>query len=262
LEWTINEYQQPKINLKDVTFIIPIKYDHKDRIENLTTTLKFITDNFETNIIIGEQGGEKFKNINNVRYIHFNMDEFHRTKMINDMVKVCLTPIFINWDADVLVNSKGILDAVNKIRVFESDFVYPYNHDFIRIGRIWIDKLNSDPKLISTLTGFEEDMKYDGKFSVGGAIVCNKKSFIEAGMENENFISHAPEDRERYCRFIKLGFKVDSTSNKLFHINHYVGLDSKHNNDHVITNRSELRRIKDMDKEQLIEYISKWAWKN
>ena len=58
-EWKIfNDYQ---IDLSDTTFIIPVFYDHNDRMQNIMLTLAFLNTHFKTNIIIGEQGGNEFE---------------------------------------------------------------------------------------------------------------------------------------------------------------------------------------------------------
>lgn len=80
------------IDISDVTFIIPVSYDHQDRKDNLKIILKFLSK-FSTNIIIGEQGGEYFKSFSNtthsIKYIKFTYKEFHRTKMLNRMNRNC-----------------------------------------------------------------------------------------------------------------------------------------------------------------------------
>jgi len=43
-------------DLNDTTFIIPIKIDCEDRINNFNINLKYLNFNFKTNVIIYEQG--------------------------------------------------------------------------------------------------------------------------------------------------------------------------------------------------------------
>ena len=52
-----------KIDLKDATFIIPIRIESTDRLRNVITTTAFLLENFDTNIIIKEVDSESvFKN--------------------------------------------------------------------------------------------------------------------------------------------------------------------------------------------------------
>ena len=41
-------------DLKDTTFIIPIRIESEDRLRNVITTTCFLLDNFNTNILIRE----------------------------------------------------------------------------------------------------------------------------------------------------------------------------------------------------------------
>lgn len=47
-----------KIDLKDATFIIPIRIESTDRLRNVITTMAFLLENFDTNIIIKEVDDE------------------------------------------------------------------------------------------------------------------------------------------------------------------------------------------------------------
>ena len=96
--------------------------------------------------------------------------------------------------------------------------------------------------------------------SVGGCYGFNKKKFIEAGMENEEYERFGYEDRERHERFKILGYKIYRSSNPLYHLSHFRGKDSQIINPHTPINRSRLRKISGMSKEELLVYISKWEW--
>jgi hypothetical protein len=84
---------------------------------------------------------------------------------------------------------------------------------------------------------------------------------LSIGGENENFISHAPEDVERKYRIDMLGLKWTRIPGCLYHMDHYMGVDSTHKNDYELINRSELNRVKSMNAEQLRKYVDGWAWK-
>jgi hypothetical protein len=47
-----------KIDLKEATFIIPIRIESSDRLRNVITTTAFLLENFDTNIIIKEVDSE------------------------------------------------------------------------------------------------------------------------------------------------------------------------------------------------------------
>ena len=88
----------------------------------------------------------------------------------------------------------------------------------------------------------------------------NKKSFISAGMENENYISYGPEDWERPIRFQTLGFKIERLDGNLYHINHWNGKNSSEDNPYYHHNNQEFEKIKKMNKQELQEYIKMWKW--
>jgi len=47
-----------KIDLKEATFIIPIRIESQDRLRNVITTTAFLLENFDTNITIKEVDSE------------------------------------------------------------------------------------------------------------------------------------------------------------------------------------------------------------
>ena len=47
-----------RYNLKDTTFVIPFKLDSGDRVENIKLIVSYIFRNFDTNILIAEEGNK------------------------------------------------------------------------------------------------------------------------------------------------------------------------------------------------------------
>jgi len=262
-EWTV--HKDFKTNLNDVTFIIPVKYDHTDRRENLKITLDFLRKSFDTNIILGEQGGKFFKDTPGVKYVNFPYEEFHRTKMLNRMTELAFTPYVINWDADILLSPFQVIKMVEMLKG-DYDFVYPYDGRFLRVGE---GTYGRDPKLIEKAksgdVGVFSGYKFVGENdkSVGGVIGYKKSVFIDAGMENENFIAYAPEDVERFERFTKLGFNVGRVEGALYHLNHFTGPDSSVKNPHWKEGVNELEKIRilhESSESDLIDYVQSWPW--
>ena len=79
-----------KFDLKDTTFIIPVRIDSIIRLENLLLTLENLESNFDTNIVIVEadyyhNGILKQLISDNVshRFIEDKDPIFHRTKHLN-----------------------------------------------------------------------------------------------------------------------------------------------------------------------------------
>lgn len=250
------------IDLSDVTFTIPVAFDHPDRKQNLDLCVCMLQHHFITNIIIGEQGSTKFEYMKeHCTYIQFQtMVWFHRTKMLNDMARFAETPIVANWDADVMVSPLQLWATVDKIRN-GADVCYPYKWAFARIPRKpWFKEFERRMDI-----GIVGDTKFNGMnngdvTSVGGAVLFNKKSFFEGGGENENFISFGPEDAEREYRFRKLSYLIERTLGPIYHINHWVGNNSSNRHPHVNQNRNEWQKISTMTINQLQQYVKTWKW--
>jgi Glycosyl transferase family 11/N-terminal domain of galactosyltransferase len=240
-DW-ISHSAEEKIDLLDTTFVIPYMKDSNDREENLNLTRNIIFNSFETNVsLIDIPSGELF----------------HRTKMINRGVNKSTTPICVNYDCDVILPPMQLLLAVIKIREGK-DVMYPYGGNFIKLNRYsWYARIKSCLD-IGVLASSHQ--KSSDKISVGGCVVFNKESFIKVGMENENFISFGPEDKERFIRFLKLGLDVDRVQGNLYHINHYTGHNSNAGNPNYLKNVAEYRKVKEMSDEELVEYVKTWSW--
>ena len=102
-------------------------------------------------------------------------------------------------------------------------------------------------------------MKCDSD-SVGGAVFCNARDFVDAGMENEKFVSWGCEDFERYERISKLGYSIRRVDGILYHLSHKRNLNNGPKNPYFKKNEAEYLKVKNMNRSQLIEYISTWEW--
>ncbi|MEO6566214.1 MAG: alpha-1,2-fucosyltransferase [Casimicrobiaceae bacterium] len=260
--WIEHKKGSYKIDLTDLTFTIPVYMDHTNRRENLELILCMLQQSFDSNYIISEWNGSNFQHMDKwAKYVKFNGRNFHRTKMLNDMSGLAKTPFIANWDADVIVPPAQLWLAVEELRR-GADMVYPYDGRFGRMPRPqWFGQLQEslDIGIIkgSKLKGMEEDHN-----SVGGAVLWNKDSFIDGGMENENFISFGPEDCERHDRFKMLGYDIRRTGGALFHINHFVGPNSSPDNPFFRHNNDEIDKVRAMTRQELQSYIDTWSWRN
>jgi hypothetical protein len=253
-----------KINLSDVLFTIPVRYDHHDRKENLDLSIRFLQSYFNTNIHVSEMDDySKFDYVKEkgVEYTFYKLTRsFERTRMLNDMARNSTCPIIVNWDCDVFMDPKQILDAVNKIRSGEASGIYPYDGRFFRCIR---DKFYDQLRRTLSCEIFKGNSfpkhQWDVK-SFGGAVIWNREDFIKGGMENEFMVHYGPEDFERYHRFNKLGFKIDRIEGPLFHIDHNIENNGSQGHDHRKENDQEFVKVKGMSPEDLRAYVSTWPW--
>lgn len=260
-----------KYDLTDATFIVPIKLESDDRLRNIITTICYIISNFDTNIIIHEVDSKSIfldqalPQISefldgDVKCIDHFFEEsysssFHRQKILNDMLMKSKTKVVINYDCDILLPKESYINAYNLIINNESDVVYPYGD-----GQ-WQYQVFADDELVTNFLVNDFDFQllreksktYMSKF--GFVQFFNRNVYIEGGMENENFVAYAPEDVERYYRFMTLGYRVNRIDDWVYHLEHKRTPNSWINNPHMENNNNEWEKIKKMSSEELSHYI-------
>jgi len=259
-----------KYDLKEATFIIPIRIESSDRLRNVITTTAYLLENFDTNIIIKEVDSESiFENealpilkdildVNvSVNHIFEKSDEplFHRQKVLNEMIMEADTEIVINYDCDVLLPLNSYHEAYQSILHHTYDVIYPYGQGMYQY------QVRATDEIVSHFlqTG---DFDYLEKHSnlhtsdFGWVQFFNRQVYIDGGMENENFKAYAPEDKERFYRFTTLGYNVGRINNYVYHLEHSRGENSWFNNPYMNLNIEEWDKIQSMKKNELIEYYS------
>ncbi len=252
------------IDFKDVTFIVPIRFDSEDRRRNFKTSMDYILRNFKTNIIIldsDKQPNEEFvKGVSkDIKYLfEKNNDKlFHRTRLLNDMTKLCQTDIIVNYDVDVVFPINQYVEARKRIKE-GSTMCFPYGGKFYDIPVKFFNHVTGN-----TLTDIPlNQCTLFNPNSVGGAFFFHKDRYGEIGWENENFVSWGHEDWERIVRVENMGHKLCRTDGILYHLTHSRTSNSNDKNPYYEFNGQEYRKIKSMDKEKLEKYIKKWSWIN
>jgi len=250
------------IDFKDVTFIIPIRFDSEDRKRNFKITINFLEKTFDTNIIVLES--DKDSNEEFVRTVSsklnyvFEKSEnnlFHRTKLLNVMTKMSETNIVVNYDIDVVFKPDQYL-ACREILKNGFNFVFPYSGKFYDIKPSFFEKVESsdfDSIDLNLCTLFNPN-------SFGGALFFNKDVYQSIGLENENFISWGHEDWERIGRIQKMGHQIARVNGVLYHLTHKRSINSSDSNPKYHSNGKEYEKVMSMTKETLQEYINTWNW--
>lgn len=243
-------------DLLDVTFIIPFGCDSPERTENLRATLKYLCDNFATNILVIEDIGSTPsdfrvhpKSIVQHYKMQFRADGvFHRTRIINEGIKMSGTPYICIYDTDVIFDRTAPDLAAQWLRDGYA-MVFCYDGVMVDINR----ELYLKNGTIKEHHSYAVD-------SVGGAVFLNKDAYKQSGYENENLISHAPEDAERFSRMTKLGYHYGRIRGKCYHLPHPRGKNSSPTHEFVAQNMAEYEKIKNMSRKELEEYILTWGW--
>lgn len=264
-----------KIDLKDVTFIIPIRLTDNDRVLNLITNLTYLNKYFNTNIIVKEYDSEAkadkiVLNFTDVLYIFERCEQdapFHRTRLLNDMLAVSKTDITVNHDMDIILTTDTALKAKDMIKNEKFDVVYPYDkgtHECREISKtnLYYSEFikNTELKILNKIAAEDQGVKpYGNAYMCGGCIWFNTAAYKAGGGENELFIDWGPEDRERLFRFEMLGYKIGWVSEgKIFHLEHKKAknVDQKIWPDYIINNHTKYNLIVKMNKQQ-VEYFAK-----
>jgi predicted glycosyltransferase involved in capsule biosynthesis len=254
------------LDLRDVTFVIPIRIDQNNRLNNLDILLRYLSKHFNTNIIVGESDTKEYENgiikrmCNNYIFIPEETLFFNRMKVVNKLVSLVSTKMLVIQDTDVLLPVGQYLEAVDKIVNYGYDLIYPYDGNFYNvpeniIGRI-IEELSVtfiDPKTCA-------NMRPEGN-SVGGILFWNKEKFKECGGCNEKFVSWGFEDNEMYDRASILGKKIGRCNGNLYHLKHSPSLNSLNgNHKYYKSNEQEWMKVKSMPKIELLNYIKSWGY--
>ena len=263
------------IDLKSCTFIIPVRIESEDRIRNIITVLCYLLDNFDAKVILKEVDQEPIfeeellpqiieyvgDSIKNLTHVFEQSDDpvFYRMQILNEMIDMADTPVIANYDGDGLFKSETY---VNSVKMVEDgyDIVYPYGFGEYQ------KQVFADDELVSEFLSNDCDFSildskskmYDAQY--GHVQFLNRKSYIEAGMENENFRGSSPEDKERHYRFEKMGYKIGRIDDQVYHLEHSRGRNSwPHSiegNPYMRENFGVWERIQEMTGEELKEYYS------
>jgi hypothetical protein len=280
-----------KIDLKDVTFIIPLRIDTGDRLRNVILTTSYLLHHFDTNVIIKEVDSEhRFEtyalpiiqrlvdtqNLNHVFEDDTRTDDaFHRTKVLNDMILDAKTKIVVNYDTDIILPLDSYIKSVEMLND-NYDVVYPYrfgNHGERKVTldftvetqddmdnfekKIFVDKfINSgyDSECFDNTYFYYQSQFGEGWAEYGMVQFFNKKVYVDGYLENEGFIAYAPEDVERYHRWKTLGYNIGRIDNHAYHLEHQRTQNSWYHNPHMQNNNSLWEYLKNLSKEELVKY--------
>ena len=250
------------IDFKDVTFIVPIRFDSEDRRNNFKTSMNYLLRNFDTNIIVldsDKESNEEFvKSVSEkIKYVFEKNGEklFHRTRLLNDMTKMAETEIIVNYDVDVIFPIEQYIESKKKIEE-GCTMCFPYAGKFYDVPKKFFDLVNNDNLSeipLGQCTLFNPN-------SVGGALFFHKDRYGEIGWENENFVSWGHEDWERIVRLEKMGYQMCRINGVLYHLTHSRTHNSNDKNPFFKFNGQEFNKVKNMNKEELYNYIKNWNW--
>ena len=226
-----------KNDLKNTTFIVPLRIDTGDRLRNVILSTSYLLHHFDTTVMIKEVDSERrFESfalpiierlVDTSNLVHIfeedtrTDDAFHRTKVLNDMVMESTTDIVVNYDTDLILPPSSYINAVQMLKR-EYDVVYPFrfgNHAERKVNLGFTIETQEDMddfencEFVSNFLNNDFDHEcfddrffyYQSQFGEGygeyGMVQFFKKRvYIDGYLENEGFIAYAPEDVERHHR--------------------------------------------------------------
>lgn len=277
------------IDLRNVTFIIPLRIDTDDRLRNIVLTTSFLLNTFDCKVIIKESDEmskfnawakpliESISDTNNLRYIfEENYDEhFHRTRLLNDMVMETTTDIVVNYDSDIILPITSYTQAKDMLDSRKYDLVYPYRFGEYGERKVILKTVVEDENDLNSLLDFPLIKKFISGFNpevldesyvyaenvngmgwseYGMCQFFNTKAYKDGYLENENFIAYAPEDVERHHRWNMLGYNIGRVDNHAYHMEHKRTQNSWFNNPFMHKNNSLWETLKSFSEEEIHEY--------
>lgn len=230
----------------DLSFIIPIKLESKDRLRNCITVISYLLNKVPTAQIylkeVDEQSNfleyalPEIKNNADVKNLHHAFQHnpsnslFHRTRYINDLFMQTTSKVVWHYDIDVLFPETTYTNTYDLINTKGFDFVYPFGCGVYQNAVKYSDELYE--KFVSSsydLTILKQD-SFRLSSTVGFSQVFNRNSYIKFGMMNENFISWGCEDCEFYYRMSILNYKIGRIWDDVYHLEHSRTFNSHYNN--------------------------------
>jgi len=237
-----------KYNLREMTFLIPLRVDSLVRLENILMSIEYLLRHFDTNIFVLQADNydsgivSKFLNKRvKYRFMEDYDNVFYRTKYLNIMTTETSTPFIAIWDADVIVPYQQIIDSFQKLHEgFE--IAYPYDGHFYDTSDI-IREVFFKSRKLQILEQHQSKMGLTyGDKMIGGAIFVNRDAYVAAGMECEDFYGWGPEDWERFERWRAFNYKIYRAHGNLYHLTHSRGINSTHRSmEHFIDTNKRCR---------------------
>ena len=215
--------------LKNTTFIIPLRIDSDDRLINMKIQLKYLMDNFDTNIVLIEDGKKSFfkdLQLNNreremidYEYIYNDNEIFHCTKILNQCLKKVKTEVLCVTDIDALIPINSYIESEMNILLKNADIIQPFSNKPPYCMCYYIEQKDKYKVNIKNITDIMPSCKTHPAGN-GFLIFVRTSEYIRMGAENEEFVSWAPEDNERYLRAKHHSLKYIRLDYPVFHLEH------------------------------------------
>ncbi len=249
-----------RLDLRDVTILVPFRADSEDRKRNLRWIVSFLLKHADTTVLIGEDkagpsdvaGALGPDLAARCRHLHLTGNDTpftHKAHLINRMVEAAETPIVALHDTDIVVDPVQYALARDAVRGGAA-MAFPYNGLFFWILGREVHRFGHTLSA-APLNAVCPRFPLMHRNSPGGGAFFDRAALLEAGGYNERFVSWGYEDDEIVGRLRKLGLRVERVPGPLYHLEHARPENSTDRNPFIDANKAELERIQAMDADAL-----------
>ena len=261
----------------DLTYIMPVRIESADRLRNVITSVtyllktlpdaKVIVKEVDKESVFAEQALpviEKYVDKSKANLLHVfeksESDLFHKTRILNDLIEMAPTSIICSHDVDVVYPLKSHIMAYEVIKKGQCDVVYPYGCGVYQYQVTYPE--NIFQRFLASdfdIRVFDNHMRTESS-TIGWTQFYRRKTVIQAGWWNENFLSWGAEDCEFYYRMNALGNKVSRVEGPIWHLEHGRTHNSHYHNPKFMENHQLWQNIRKWDKDQLLKYYRSQAY--
>lgn len=251
---------------KDVlTIVIPVRIDSPERLRNLELVLCSLSLMDLSVIVLEADKTPKCAILLSSFGFRYEFVEdsdpiFYRTYYLNNLLRMCDSPVVGVWDTDVILAERQIVNALEAILLQGYAMSSPYDGTFYCLSKnqsIMYEKVRECSFLQKSMFNIPQLM---GRPAWGGAFLVNRGTYLKCGGENEQFYGWGPEDAERIHRMEILGYPVHRVMPApLFHLWHSRGINSMYFSDEItMQNQREFVKVCSMSAMELRVYIDSW----
>lgn len=216
---------QLRVDLKDVTFLMSVKVDSQDRLDNIYAVTKYLCTHFKTKILLLEADKTpklKRKMLHqDITYV-FVKDKnltLDITKYNNFLINEAKTPYISIYHPDVILPVQQVVKSVMLLRNSGYSSILPYNGNCYEVDMLLktiFIKILDDKFLIANKNKQSKSLE-----RIDGDCIFFKKSiYIKTDCDDEKLECYETENTGCVKRVRPLGHETKRINGPLFHLYH------------------------------------------
>jgi len=173
--------QDRKTDLRDVTFLLPLRIDSRERKENADALIRFTFRHFKTSFIALEADAtRKYSPEYEPEGFHYTFIEdpdeiFRKTKWINRLISMDDTPFIAVWDDDAIVSPEQIILTAERLQTEQVVMSLPYDGRFYSYDKVSCDLFKRIPDIEILLKRIAIIHLILGYHYTGGAFIIHNE---------------------------------------------------------------------------------------